>query len=66
MIVFINDILQIPEKDYKFTSGTNILFTSAPTAGSKLKFLFQPGPKFIYFMFSYCDFYYDVFFKRYN
>ena len=43
LIVFINDVLQIPEKDYKFTSGTNILFTSAPTAGSKLKFLFYQG-----------------------
>jgi len=43
LLVFINDVLQQPIKDYVFNGGTRITFTSAPEAGSKVKILFYEG-----------------------
>ena len=43
LIVFINNILQQPIKDYVFNGGTRITFTSAPASGSKVKILFYEG-----------------------
>jgi len=43
LLVFINDVLQQPIKDYIFNGGTQITFTSAPEAGSKVKILFYEG-----------------------
>jgi hypothetical protein len=43
LLVFINDVLQIPVKDYTFPGGTKIFFTDAPKPGSKVKILFYEG-----------------------
>ena len=43
LIVFINNILQQPTKDYIFNGGTRITFTTAPALGSKVKILFYEG-----------------------
>jgi hypothetical protein len=43
LLVFINDVLQQPIKDYVFNGGTRITFTSAPEAGSKVKILLYEG-----------------------
>ena len=43
LLVFINDVLQKPIKDYIFNGGTRITFTSAPESGSKVKILFYEG-----------------------
>jgi hypothetical protein len=43
LLVFINDILQQPIKDYVFNGGTRITFTSAPEPGAKVKILFYEG-----------------------
>jgi len=43
LIVFINNVLQQPIKDYIFNGGTRITFTSAPEFGSKVKILFYEG-----------------------
>ena len=43
LIVFINNVLQQPIKDYVFNGGTRITFTSAPASGSKVKILFYEG-----------------------
>ena len=42
-LVFINDILQIPDKDYTFESGTRFSFKEAPKSGSKFKIYFYTG-----------------------
>ena len=43
LLVFINDVLQIPGKDYFFTGGTKFEFAEAPRPSSKLKILFYQG-----------------------
>ena len=43
LLIFINDILQIPGESYDFTGGSNISFTEAPKAEDTLKFLFYRG-----------------------
>ena len=43
LLIFINDILQKPGKDYVFTGGTRISFKEAPKAGSKFKMYFYTG-----------------------
>lgn len=43
LLIFINDILQQPERDYVFTGGTQLSFTEAPKAGSKFQLLFYKG-----------------------
>ena len=42
-LIFINDVLQRPDKDFLFESGTRISFTEAPKAGSKFKIYFYTG-----------------------
>ena len=42
-LIFINDVLQEPDKDFLFESGTRISFTEAPKAGSKFKIYFYTG-----------------------
>lgn len=42
LFVFVNDILQVPNESYTFT-GTRIIFTEAPKAGSKCTILFFRG-----------------------
>ena len=37
LLIFLNDVLQIPVKDYEFTGGTRITFTDPPKAGSKVR-----------------------------
>ena len=37
LLIFINDVLQQPVKDYKFTRGTKITFNEPPKADSKLR-----------------------------
>ena len=37
LLIFINDVLQQPVKDYKFTRGTKITFNEPPKKGSKLR-----------------------------
>ncbi|MEC8551392.1 MAG: hypothetical protein VXY93_12930, partial [Pseudomonadota bacterium] len=43
LLIFINDILQIPGKDYTFSGGTRISFREAPKRGSKFKMYFYAG-----------------------
>jgi hypothetical protein len=43
LLIFINDILQKPDKDYEFNGGTRISFKEAPKAGSKFKMYFYTG-----------------------
>ena len=42
-LMFINDVLQIPDKDFEFESGTRMLFKEAPKPGSKFKIYFYTG-----------------------
>ena len=43
LLVFINDILQIPGESYEFSGGSNISFTEAPKGGDTMKFIFYRG-----------------------
>jgi len=43
LFLFLNDILQIPDKDYEFNGGTRITFKEAPKRGSKFKFYLYAG-----------------------
>jgi len=43
LLVFLNDVLQQPGESYIFNGGTQIEFTEAPKAGSKLQILFYRG-----------------------
>jgi len=43
ILVFINDILQVPGKGYKFNGGSNVTFTEAPKVGDTSKILFYKG-----------------------
>ena len=43
LLVFLNDVLQQPGENYIFNGGTQIEFTEAPKAGSKLEILFFRG-----------------------
>ena len=43
LLVFLNDVLQQPGEAYEFNGGTQIQFTEAPKAGSKLQILFYRG-----------------------
>ena len=43
LLIFINDILQIPGGGYTFTGGSVITFTEAPKAGDTSKILFYKG-----------------------
>ena len=43
LLIFINDILQQPGRDYEFDGGTQIRFTEAPKSGSKFQILFYKG-----------------------
>ena len=43
ILVFINDILQVPNKGYKFDGGSLITMTEAPKVGDTSKILFYKG-----------------------
>jgi len=43
LLVFINDILQVPGKGYLFKGGSTITFTEAPKVGDSLKLVFYRG-----------------------
>ena len=43
LLIFINDILQVPGDAYTFSGGSSISFVEAPKAGDSLKFLFYKG-----------------------
>ena len=43
MIVFINDILQVPGESYTFEGGSILTFSEAPDAGDSVKVLFYKG-----------------------
>jgi len=43
LLIFINDVLQTPGKDYTFNGGTRITFNEAPKAGSKFRMYFYAG-----------------------
>ncbi len=43
LLIFINDILQIPGESYEFTGGSNISFTEAPKPEDSMKFIFYRG-----------------------
>jgi hypothetical protein len=43
LLVFINDVLQVPGRGYIFAGGSIIRFTEAPKAGDKSKILFYRG-----------------------
>jgi hypothetical protein len=45
LLVFINDILQVPGKGYIFTGGTTIVFAEAPKIEDTCKILFYKGTK---------------------
>ena len=43
LLIFVNDVLQIPEQSYTFKRGTKIRFTEAPPLGSSIKVYFYEG-----------------------
>lgn len=43
LLVFLNDVLQIPGSSYTFNGGTKIRFSEAPPKGSTLKIYFYEG-----------------------
>jgi hypothetical protein len=43
LLVFVNDILQVPGKAYTFNGGSFIRFTEAPKEGDRCKILFYQG-----------------------
>ena len=43
LLIFINDILQTPGKDYTFSGGTRITFNEAPKPNSKFRMYFYAG-----------------------
>jgi len=43
LLIFVNDILQVPGKGYTFTGGSIITFTEAPKVGDTCKILFYKG-----------------------
>jgi hypothetical protein len=43
LLIFLNDVLQMPGEDYVFDKGTKISFREAPPKGSKLKFYLYIG-----------------------
>ena len=43
LLIFINDILQIPGEAYTFTGGTRITFKEPPKTGSKITILYYKG-----------------------
>jgi hypothetical protein len=43
LLVFVNDVLQIPEESYTFNGGTQIVFDEAPPLGSTVKVYFYKG-----------------------
>jgi hypothetical protein len=43
LLIFLNDVLQIPGSSYEFNRGTKITFKEAPPSGSNLKVYFYKG-----------------------
>ncbi len=43
LLVFVNDVLQIPDESYFFNGGTQLIFDEAPPSGSTLKVYFYTG-----------------------
>ena len=43
LLIFLNDVLQHPGKDYEFNGGTRLKFKEAPKAGSKFRIYFYSG-----------------------
>ena len=43
LLLFVNDILQVPEESYFFTGGSNFSFEEAPKAGDTFKLIFYRG-----------------------
>jgi hypothetical protein len=43
LLIFINDILQVPGKGYIFEGGSTITFTEAPKSGDSSKIIFYKG-----------------------
>jgi hypothetical protein len=43
LLVFINDVLQVPDKAYIFNGGSTITFTEAPKKGDTVKIIFYRG-----------------------
>ena len=43
LLVFINDVLQVPGEGYIFKGGSTIRFTEAPNSGDKSRILFYKG-----------------------
>ena len=43
LLIFVNDILQIPGKAYKFNGGSLLRFTEAPKEGDTCKIMFYKG-----------------------
>lgn len=43
LLVFVNDILQVPNVSYIFDGGSTILFTEAPKSGDKCRIIFYQG-----------------------
>lgn len=43
LLVFVNDVLQIPNESYEFDGGTQLEFSEAPPKGSSIKVYFYEG-----------------------
>ena len=43
LLIFLNDVLQYPGKDYEFNGGTRLKFKEAPKAGSSFRMYFYSG-----------------------
>jgi len=47
LLIFMNDVLQVPGEGYVFTGGSTIKFTEAPKEGDKSKIIFYRGTGFV-------------------
>jgi len=43
LLIFVNDVLQIPNESYTFPGGSQVIFTEAPAKGSTVKVYFYFG-----------------------
>jgi hypothetical protein len=43
LLIFVNDVLQIPGQSYRFLGGSQLEFTEPPTLGSSIKVYFYEG-----------------------
>ena len=43
VLIFLNDILQVPSESYKFVGGSRVVFSEAPKFGDKIRIYYYRG-----------------------